>query len=323
LFVFTDRVIDEIAKDIAAHEPELGGALLGPPASPLISAFLFDPQASVTRASYVPSTDLVRRVEERERIEGVEFKGVVHSHPGRFAEPSGPDRYAFRRGLDLNPRMAVFLAPILTRDRSANPDVPHEIAVDYRSRMTVYAAYRAAVDDRSPQHDWYSRVSRDGWRRTAADAERYGRHLSEFGEYIAYPQQWPTVSSAESATSRARTELLIETPRCQVMPVGAHVDEVIRGLATRRHSIRSVSWGMLAFNGVHFISTTLDAGRHELIFLFAPTYPISKPILLVTELSATGKHDTKETAFDWSFMDRCSLWEACGPSLEKTLLQGQ
>jgi proteasome lid subunit RPN8/RPN11 len=316
LFVFTDRVIAEIAKDIAAHEPELGGALLGPPASPLVTAFLFDPQASVTRASYVPSSDLVRRVEEKERIEGVEFKGVVHSHPGKYDEPSGPDRHAFRRGLDLNPRMAAFLAPILTRDRNADPNVPNEIAVDRRSRMTVYAAYRAAVEESPREDDWRKPV---GWRREEEDRDFRSRGPDASFESVAHRPEWWRAN--ESFSSRPRKELLIEKPRCQVMPVGAHASEVIAELAKRGYASGALVWGMLAFNGVHFISTTLEVGGNELIFLFAPTYPISKPVVLATKLSSARKHDTKEIAFEWGLMHRRSLWEASGVSLMKALLE--
>jgi proteasome lid subunit RPN8/RPN11 len=107
VYLFTDYLINEIAAEITAFPPERGAALLGPPATPLISRFLPNEQAKATGASYIPSTDLVVRVAETERTEGLQFKGVIHSHPGSFDRPSRPDRHAFRHGLDLNPRMAA------------------------------------------------------------------------------------------------------------------------------------------------------------------------------------------------------------------------
>lgn len=325
MFVFTDRVIAEIAKDIAEHEPERGGALLGPPANPLIGTFLFDSQASVTSASYVPSSDLVQRVAEKERIEGIELKGVVHSHPGSFDQPSGPDRYAFRRGLDLNPRMAVFLAPILTRDRRADPDVPYEITVNPWSRMTVYAVYRAAIDEPSslqhepvPRHEPRTIYDRDRF------AEDYGARISPADP----PKSWVRRLSKPRAgrgdlvgRGSGHSDLLIETPPCQVMPVEAHVREVIGELAQNGHPVTGEPvWGTLAFNGVHFMSTTFEVDGSEFIVLFPPTYPTSKPILLTTRLTHP-REDTREIAFGWGLMDRRSLWQACGAPMLVALSQ--
>jgi hypothetical protein len=272
LFLFTDCVIEQIGKGIAAHMPERGGALLGPPAMPLVSHFLADAQASVTRGSYIPSIDLVQGVAEIEQTEGLQFKGVIHSHPGSLDRPSGPDQRAFRRGLDLNPRMAAFLAPIVTLDRAADESRPNEITITADSRMTVHVAYR-----RTPKQD--------------------------------------TEPLKRSSTRPGGERLIIETPPCQVIPVGVHVSEVMDGLAKEGEPTGQLRWGTLAVNGIHFISATFLMAGSEVIFLFPPTYPTSKPALLVTKIAQDHFDDTREISFGWELLAGERLWAACGQPL--------
>jgi hypothetical protein len=269
VFLFTDCVIEQIGKEIAAYLPERGGALLGPPASPLISVLLFDAQASVTGASYLPSGDLVRRVADMERTEGLQFKGVIHSHPGSSDKPSGQDCYAFRRGLDLNPGLAAFLAPIVRLDRPARSGRENEVAVTGSSRMTVYAAYRAPIDvDRGLGSEWYPRLR------------------------VEVPAR----------------ELVIDTPPCQVIPVGAHTAELTAMLGQRGELVGSVRWGTLAFNGAHFLSASFVITANEVIVLFPPTYPISKPAILVTKIDEDRANDTKGPSRDKRAIWAMRIW---------------
>ena len=109
-----DWVLRAIEAEIAAHPPERGGALLGPPGRPLLTRFVPDPEAATTSASYRPSRALDARVKELELTEGLELKGIVHSHPLGLDHPSDPDAAELATGLRLNGHMASYLAPIVT-----------------------------------------------------------------------------------------------------------------------------------------------------------------------------------------------------------------
>src|SRR4051812_22763268 len=113
LFVL-DRPLREISAHIATHEPERGGALLGSIGKLVVTRFISDPEAETSGSTYRPSRELNRQVKEVEATEGLEFKGIVHSHPGRLDRPSGQDERELRIGLDLNPHLATYLLPIVT-----------------------------------------------------------------------------------------------------------------------------------------------------------------------------------------------------------------
>ena len=86
---FTDDVAAEIAATIGSRKPETGGALFGPKNSNLISMIAFDEAAHTTSVSYTPSKELIASIPEIEAAEGVEFKGIIHSHPRGVTQPSG------------------------------------------------------------------------------------------------------------------------------------------------------------------------------------------------------------------------------------------
>lgn len=109
-----NEVLHDLERDIASQAPERGGALLGPVGIPVISRFVFDPTARTTRVTYSPSRELATQVQEIERQENLEFKGIVHSHPSGMDHPSGQDERELRVGLELNPQMPYYLAPIVT-----------------------------------------------------------------------------------------------------------------------------------------------------------------------------------------------------------------
>lgn len=111
VLIFTDLALAEVNAFIGSRQPECGGALLGIPDSNLITKFIPDPNATVSGASYFPSNELTGEVQELEKRTGVEFKGVVHSHPGGLDHPSGQDLNAFKLGLDLNRRLRAFVGP--------------------------------------------------------------------------------------------------------------------------------------------------------------------------------------------------------------------
>lgn len=109
-----DTVLEKIQATIGSRRPESGGALLGSYGNSLIVDFLFDDAGETTGSTYVPSVDLSERVRGQERERNLQFKGVVHSHPGSFDRPSGPDEHSFGAGLDANPELPRYLAPIVT-----------------------------------------------------------------------------------------------------------------------------------------------------------------------------------------------------------------
>lgn len=136
-----DRVQDKIARLIAAHPPEKGGALLGIIGEPFVTKFIFDEHARTTSASYQPSRELAAQVKEMEVAENLEFKGVIHSHPGRFDRPSAQDERELLVGLDLNPHMPHYLVPIVTTMPPLKPLDTHELACG-SGKISFFAAYR-------------------------------------------------------------------------------------------------------------------------------------------------------------------------------------
>lgn len=109
-----DEVLECIALTVGAAPAERGGALLGIIGRNTVTRFIFDNDAEPHTALYVPSTHLVQAVRDTEATTPLEFKGILHSHPGMYSEPSGQDAHQFATGLRLNPHLPVYLAPIVT-----------------------------------------------------------------------------------------------------------------------------------------------------------------------------------------------------------------
>ncbi len=135
-----DWVLRAIGAEIAAHPPERGGALLGPPQRPLVTHFLADPDAATTSSSYRPSRALDARVKELEAGAGLELKGIVHSHPRGVDRPSDHDATELATGLRLNGHMARYLAPIVTAPIEGELE-PHELPLA-RGKISFFAGYR-------------------------------------------------------------------------------------------------------------------------------------------------------------------------------------
>jgi len=144
IVAITDLALAQLEEHLTSHAPERGGALLGMCNAEVITDFLPDPDATTTEVSYVPSSHLNRRVGEGEADGLRRLYGVAHSHPGRFDQPSGPDRSAFAKGLALNPHLATFYAPIITLAHPCTePDVPDSIwPLSGGARLTLHAARR-------------------------------------------------------------------------------------------------------------------------------------------------------------------------------------
>ncbi|GAA6210266.1 hypothetical protein NBRC116602_00060 [Hyphomicrobiales bacterium 4NK60-0047b] len=141
MILFTDTVMSEIDLSISQKEPEQGGALLGAPDSNLISHFIYDEDAEVSHATYLPSKRLIKAVQELEKQDGLQFKGIIHSHPGMMDHPSGQDHHAFASQLTHNLHMGRFIAPIVTRHPHHKKKLKsHELALGDGAKLSCYQA---------------------------------------------------------------------------------------------------------------------------------------------------------------------------------------
>jgi molybdopterin/thiamine biosynthesis adenylyltransferase/proteasome lid subunit RPN8/RPN11 len=141
LFVLDD-VLRAIEADIAAHPPERGGAVLGLIGRPVVTRFVFDAKAQTTSVTYRPSRWLNEQVKEVEARDGLELKGIVHSHPHALDRPSDQDEHEVRQGLALNPHITRYLVPIVTGPAVAASLDAHEIALEPEAKISFYAGIR-------------------------------------------------------------------------------------------------------------------------------------------------------------------------------------
>lgn len=161
-FAVFDTVIDEIMSTVGSLPPESGGALMGGYSTSTIVRFVYDPAAQVTGASFIPSRQLTEEVQAVENSHGLQFKGVLHSHPGSFDRPSGPDHSSFLDGLVANPELGRYLAPIVTF--ASGRDASNKIQVAASTWMSFYVALRdrasVAVHPCMPRIIWFARDCR-------------------------------------------------------------------------------------------------------------------------------------------------------------------
>lgn len=116
-----DIVYEHIRDAIAVHPPERGGALYGPPMRRVVTQFVLDANASTTAASYVPSAALIANVKHIERSTGLQFKGIVHSHPRGITRPSAGDTQTVSSFFKKNPHFSNIELPIVQQvSRSEN-----------------------------------------------------------------------------------------------------------------------------------------------------------------------------------------------------------
>ena len=113
LVLIVDCVYEEIKQHLGRWTPERGGALYGLRGHPCITHFEYDDVAETTAGSYVPSARLVASVQRVEAETGLEFKGIVHSHPRGFVRPSGQDERAVAKFFELNPHFSQMALPIV------------------------------------------------------------------------------------------------------------------------------------------------------------------------------------------------------------------
>lgn len=120
--VITDLAYFDIRRLIAEHAPERGGALYGVRGYPLVSHFELDSEGETSAVSYKPSSALVENVQRVERDTGLQFKGIVHSHPAGLRRPSWGDEQAVASFFQLNPHLSSMSLPIVQRVEQSGRD---------------------------------------------------------------------------------------------------------------------------------------------------------------------------------------------------------
>ena len=273
-FVITDRVIEDIRMNIAAHQPERGGALFAFPWTNWVVDFLYDVDALTTSSSYTPSEWLISEVQKIEREKGVHFVGVVHSHPGGADRPSGPDHEAFRSNLHHNPHLPAFLAPIVTRDRAADERIQNETTLGAWSRMTSYVAYRSQPGARTEDATLPLKAE-PGW----------------------FPRL------------RGSDPVRLEPAQIDIMSVGEDITSLTDQLeACFGGPVRHRTGPPVALGATSFLSEAIEFGTMSLTLLVASGYPITAPIVLI---SNGHEQKTRQVHFNWPFLhsgDRQDIW---------------
>ncbi|MFD7554927.1 ThiF family adenylyltransferase [Streptomyces sp. NPDC059835] len=133
-----DYVIDQVGKDIGRVRPEQGGALLGLRGRDVLTGFVHDAHAQVTRVEYSNTGWLLDEIGRQEAAGPIRFKGIVHSHPLGMPHPSGQDHREYGRTLEAVPDLGRYIAPIVTHD-TTTPLGRHELAVE-NARMSFFGA---------------------------------------------------------------------------------------------------------------------------------------------------------------------------------------
>lgn len=113
----TDLALHTIDAELAIPVPERGAALIAARDSRVISDVIVDPRPG-QRVSYWHSDQLrIRLADYLAGNTAHRYVGTVHSHPGGFAEPSGPDHDAFANMLRTNPGVRDAIFPIVVQER--------------------------------------------------------------------------------------------------------------------------------------------------------------------------------------------------------------
>lgn len=119
------RIYEETLQKILSSFPEVppeNGGILGQKDG-IICAYLHDRKAqSVERAIYVPNVDWMNRCIQEWELFGIEFAGIVHSHPQECTTLSGPDRAYIREIMTAMPyHISELFFPILVPGKGIYP----------------------------------------------------------------------------------------------------------------------------------------------------------------------------------------------------------
>jgi hypothetical protein len=111
----TTSVQRQILAAVGGKPPENGMLLGGDPVDGVVRHVVFDDGAERSGSTYSPDhVRLNALLTDWWRPSGIRLLGFVHSHPGRFARPSGGDLHYAEVILRANPHLDRLLMPIVT-----------------------------------------------------------------------------------------------------------------------------------------------------------------------------------------------------------------
>jgi len=131
--IILDSAYKKIVSEIAMHTPERGGALYGPRSYPLVTHFEYDAQGDTSSASYTPSAQLIQNVEKMEKEIGLQFKGIIHSHPRGIIHPSRGDEQTIISFFQTNPHISEVALPIVQQTGKTGQDDENSFLYWYRA----------------------------------------------------------------------------------------------------------------------------------------------------------------------------------------------
>lgn len=268
--VITDIVYAKIHDSIAAHPAERGGALYGPRHYPFVTHFEFDEEGKTSYVSYVPSSRLIENVARIERETGLQFKGIIHSHPQGVTRPSDGDEQTVVSFFRLNPHLSQMALPIV-QPLSSSPGCT---ASDGGRFLHWYRAERAGAD----------MLPAPGARSAALLMGGY----AQIGLLRTRTAPIPVVSSVR-----------IVDEDFHVLPLREHMDGLVAEL--RRLGIplkQDPALQPLKVRNTELIglsaSESASASPRELYFFVSIDYPVVPPVVL----RAAGGQTTQLT-FGW------------------------
>lgn len=111
----------QIVRDIMSKPPEVGGWLLGPTGSPVVTHFVLDSTGRGTAASFTFDHTRLNDILRQYVALGLDAKGAIHSHPSGYTRLSSGD-LTYVKKLFNNPKNDVheIYMPIVV-DRNIHP----------------------------------------------------------------------------------------------------------------------------------------------------------------------------------------------------------
>lgn len=110
----TRDALKAIERTIGSRHAETGAVLGGSRSKGLITEVFFDKSAAVSRVTYTPDVAVVNRLLREEwDLNGIDFMGFVHSHPGGYSHPSNGDQAYAERILAALPKLDRLIMPVV------------------------------------------------------------------------------------------------------------------------------------------------------------------------------------------------------------------
>lgn len=155
-------LLHAIDRELAMHPPERMLHVLGgtrPDGSLEATRWILDDEADASGMHVRASRSGQERIRQAEREHGVQYLGVVHSHPAGVPEPSGQDLRALADLLDLNPHAEAMLVGVVLAART--PRRGGHVARLPHGELAVHAGHRGAaagpavLRDFRPERDFF------------------------------------------------------------------------------------------------------------------------------------------------------------------------